>query len=265
MSVSASDKQNYFIQSVAKAFELLEAFDSESTAMSIIELEKKTAMNKATVRRYVLTLVDLGYLASTDNKKFKIGPKALDLGAKYLGSFSLQELSLPLLNSLSNEIEESTSIAILDKSEIQYIVRVNPSQRYLDFNIKVGSRLPYYATSLGKALVAWLPENVRKSLWNDTEKLGFTKNTLTNYDAFEISLAEIRNNGYAFSEEELELGVLAMAVPIFDSSNNVIAAMSVSSHMLRNSKENMLNMHLEKLLDASGGLSEKIKIYNFKM
>src|SRR5699024_10903249 len=120
---------------------------------------------KATVRRFALTLVDLGYLRLHQGRFFQLTPKTLDLGAHYLESLNLPDLAHPILEKIATQVKESTNLAVLDEAEIVYVSRVNAAERIIGANLRVGSRLPYYATSLGKALVAWLPEEERRQVW----------------------------------------------------------------------------------------------------
>lgn len=250
-------KSNYFVQSVAKGFKVLRAFDSSSTYLTLGELSKKTGINKATVRRFALTLVDLGYLRLIHYNRFQLSPKVLDLGANYLESLNLPDLSLPILEEISVRLKESTNLAILDGSEIVYISRVYAA-RIVGVNLQVGSRLPYYATSLGKALVAWLPENERRQIWDSTKIEAFTENTLTTYEEFEENLEQCRLQGYTCGKGELEEGLLAIAMPLFNLKGETIAAINVSTHILRTNEETLLGLYLPTLKEGAQKLNKQI-------
>jgi IclR family transcriptional regulator, pca regulon regulatory protein len=251
-----NNNSNYFVQSVAKGFEVLRAFDSSSYTLG--ELSKKTGINKATVRRFALTLVDLGYLRLLNDNKFQLSPKVLDLGANYLESLNLPDLAFPVLEGISFRLKESTNLGILDGSDIVYISRVNAAERILGVNLQVGSRLPYYATSLGKALVAWLPENERRQIWESSNIKSYTKNTLITYEDLEENLNECRLKGYACGKEELEEGLLSIAMPLFNSKGDAIAGINISTHILRTTEDTLLDIYLPVLKEGVQKLNKQI-------
>lgn len=254
-----SRKSNYYVKSVEKGFQILNSFNKTDTVLDLTELSNKTSLNKATVRRFALTLVDLGYLLITKERKFKIGPKVLELSEKYLGTLNFPDLALPILEKLSDKTNESTNLAILDNGEVLYVARVHKAERILNVNLQVGSRLPYYATSLGKSLVAWLPENERKEIWQQNKISKMTENTFDNYSDFEKHLENSRKKGFTVSKNELEFGLQSIAVPIFDSNNNVIASMNVSTNILRVTEKTLLDIYLPELQKAGKELNEEIK------
>lgn len=241
---------SYFVNSVAKGFEVLRAFDSNSTEMSLRDLETKTGINKATVRRFALTLVDLGYLRQLPDNKFKLSPKVLDLGAHYLESLHLPDLALPVLEYIASKVKESTNMAILDGPEVVYVLRVNAAERIIGANLRVGSRLPFYATSLGKSLVAWLPEMERKKIWDSAKIEAFTEKTITTYEEFEAHLATCRSLGYSEGNDELEVGLRSIAMPVFNRKGEPIAAINISTNMMRSSEKQIAENYLPALIDG---------------
>jgi IclR family transcriptional regulator, pca regulon regulatory protein len=255
--MSGERSSNYFVNSVAKGFEVLKAFDSNSTFLSLSDLEKKTGINKATVRRFALTLADLGYLKVQDNK-FCLSPKVLDFGAHYLESLTLPDLAHRILESIASKVKESTNLAVLDESEIVYVSRVNAAKQIIGANLRVGSRLPYYATSLGKALVAWLSEEERRRIWNSSKIEAFTDNTITNFEQFEAHLKICREQGYAEGNGELEMGLRSIAVPIFSRKNEPIAAMNISTNTIRSTDEKIMLEYLPALLEGAKDLKKLI-------
>lgn len=253
-------KENYYIKSVERAFTILESFSSED--LSIMELEKITNLNKATVRRFVLTLVDLGYLVRTTDNKFKISPLSLKLGENYLNTLNFRDLASPILNDISTKLHESSNLAILDGSEALYVSRFKGAERILSANLHVGARLPFYATSLGKALVAWLPEKQLKDLWDKTTFEKFTENTIIDYQEFLAHINEFKLKGYMYTKNELEFGLQSIAAPIFDSNNNVIAALNISAQTPRVDTDTLENVYVPELLNAADTLNKQIAFYN---
>jgi IclR family pca regulon transcriptional regulator len=248
---------SYFVNSVAKGFEVLRAFDSKSSDMTLSDLERKTGINKATVRRFALTLVDLGYLRLLPDNKFQLAPKVLDLGVHFLESLNLPDLALPILESLATKVKESTNMAILDGPEVVYVLRVNAAKRIIEANLRVGSRLPFYATSLGKALVAWLPEEQRKNIWNSATIEAFTDKTITTFEDFEAHLSTCRAQGFTEGNNELEVGLRSIAMPIFNRKGQTIAAINISTNMMRSSEKHIAETLLPALLEGVKKLNQQ--------
>ncbi|MCM3729543.1 helix-turn-helix domain-containing protein [Neobacillus cucumis] len=255
-------ESNYFVNSVAKGFAVLTAFDSSNNTMSLSDLEKKTGINKATVRRFALTLVDLGYLTLTIDNKFKLRPKVLDLAAHYLESLNLPDLAHPILERISSTIKESTNVAIIDGAEIVYVLRVSAAIRIIGTNLRVGSRLPYYATSLGKALVAWLPAEERKKIWETAKVEAFTEHTITDFDKLEANFEDCRRNGYAEGNDELEVGLRSIAIPIFNKKGEPIAAINVSTNSMRTSEEKIKEVFFPLLKEGAEELNRLVNTFS---
>jgi IclR family transcriptional regulator, pca regulon regulatory protein len=256
--MSGERSSNYFVNSVAKGFEVLKAFDSSSTFLTLSDLEEKTGINKATARRFALTLVDLGYL-KVQNNKFCLSPKVLNLGAHYIESLSLPDLAHPILESIASRVKESTNLAVLDDAEIVYVSRVNAAKQIIGANLRVGSRLPYYATSLGKALVAWLPEEERRRIWNSIKIEAFTEYTITDFEQFEENLKICREQGYAEGNDELEIGLKSIAVPLLSRKNEPVAAMNISTNTIRSTEEKIKQEYLPALLEGANELNKLIR------
>jgi IclR family transcriptional regulator, pca regulon regulatory protein len=255
-------ESNYFVNSVAKGFAVLTAFDVNNNTMSLSDLEKKTEINKATVRRFALTLVDMGYLTLTEDNKYKLSPKVLDLAAHYLESLNLPDLAHPILEKISSAIKESTNLAVLDGSEIVYVLRVSAAKRIIGTNLRVGSRLPYYATSLGKALVAWLPVEERREIWQNAKIEDFTEHTITDFYKLESNFEECRRNGYAEGNDELEVGLRSIAIPIFNKKGEPIAAINVSTNSMRTSEEKIKERFLPLLISGVEEINRLMKTFS---
>ena len=251
---------DYFVHSVAKGFEVLQAFDSSSISLSLRELSERTGINKATVRRFALTLVDLGYLKIIQDKRFQLSPKILDFALHFLQSLNLPDLTQPILETMSATVQEATNLAILDGHEIVYVSRVNAANRIVGANLSVGSRLPYYATSLGKALVAWLPENERREIWESTTIEAFTPQTITAFDTFEEDLAKSRMRGYTIGDEELEQGLCSISMPIINHQGATIAAINISTQVIRTDKKKLLEIYLPVLQEGVKKINQQTGI-----
>jgi IclR family pca regulon transcriptional regulator len=251
-------REDYFIQSVERAFAVLLAVGRQPGPATLASLEQATGLNKATVRRFLLTLADLGYVDRLPHNRFRMTPKVLDLAGGFLESLNLPDIAQPVLEHVSHEIGESSNMAVLDGSEVVYVVRVNAAERLLATNLRVGSRLPYYATSLGKALVAWRPAEERHSIWANANVRAFTSRTITREPVMERQLANCREKGYAVADGELEIGLRSLAVPIRNWSGQVVAAINISTHSLRTPLSTLTGAYLDVLRAAAQQISTQV-------
>jgi IclR family pca regulon transcriptional regulator len=207
-----SESSGSHVQSLARGLAVIRAFDAEHPRMTLTELAARTDLTRATARRFLLTLADLGYVV-TDGKLFSLTPRVLELGFSYLSGLSLPEIAQPHLEALSRELGESTSAAVLDRSaldgdSIVYVARV-PTRRIMNVAITIGTRFPARVTSMGRVLLAAQPE----SSWGDLRTV----------------LAPVRAQGWAIVDQELEHGLRSIAAPLHSADGTVVAAINVSS------------------------------------
>ncbi|MEN2283412.1 IclR family transcriptional regulator C-terminal domain-containing protein [Algoriphagus sp. SE2] len=234
-----------FVQSLEKGLNVLQAFDSEDVEMTLTEVAKKVDITRANARRILLTLQHLGFVNCRSGKMFSLAPKVLSLGYSYLSSLPFRKLALPYMQELTKELNESCSMSVLDEMDIVYVARVQ-TKRIMTISLAVGTRLPAISTSMGKVLIAGLnPEEVEKKL-AQVEFESYTPKSLSRID-FINQLQEIRSQGWAISDEELEVGVRSLAVPVHDKNNKVIAALNISGHASRVSVKNMKKSYLPAL------------------
>lgn len=217
---------NGFVQSLARGLAVIGAFDAERPAMSLSEVARQTQLTRATARRFLLTLESLGYVRS-DGRRFELTPKVLSLGYSYLSALSLPQLAQPHLRSLSDELGESTSMSVLDGAEIVYVARV-ATQRIMSVSISLGTRFPAYATSMGRVLLAALPPEELAELLERAQPRSLTPLTLTDHTQLRAQIAAVRRAGHAVVDQELELGLRSVAVPVTDGTGAVVAAINVS-------------------------------------
>lgn len=223
----------------------------------MVDLERETGLNKATLRRFALTLADLGYLVRLPRNMFRLSPQILNLADAFLDALNLPDIAQPVLERASKVVKESTNMAILDGGDAVYVVRVNAAERLLALNLRVGSRLPYYATSLGKALVAWLPPDDRRQLWHETKVRSYTTRTLATERQLEQCLSRVRSQGYATADGELEIGLRSLAVPVMDWRGRVVAAVNISTRV-ETPMDVLTGEYLEVLRGAAREISEQI-------
>ena len=210
---------------LAKGLSVIETFAAERPRQSISNVAAASGLDRATARRCLLTLWNLGY-AEYDGKYFTLTPRVLRLGTACLATMPLPQLVQPHLDELSEEIGESSSVSILDGGEIVYVARA-AQRKVMSISLMPGSRLPAYCTSMGRVLLAALPESEARTRLTSKALSKRTDYTLTDTDAIMIELAHIRKNGWAAIDQEVEIGLRSIAVPLTTSRAKVIAALNV--------------------------------------
>ena len=217
-----------FVQSLERGLAVIRAFDTEHPELTLSDVARATGLTRAAARRFLLTLVDLGYIRS-DGRMFALRPRILELGYAYLSSAGLPEVAQPHMEALVAQVHESSSLCVLDADEIVYVARV-PTRRIMTVAINVGTRFPAYAASMGRVLLAgqsaeWLTEYFRR-----TDLGPITPRTITDPKKLRTTLQRVASQGYAMVDQELELGLRSIAVPVHDTNGTVIAALNVSTH-----------------------------------
>jgi IclR family transcriptional regulator, pca regulon regulatory protein len=234
MSDRVSTAGSTHSQSLERGLAILSAFRSGRPLLGVSELGREIGLGRSTAHRYVATLAMLGYLQQdATTKKYRLGPRVLDLGFSAINSMELREVAAPHLRRLSDETGYTVNMAILDGLDIVYVERCRSTragQREIDLNLHVGSRLPAYCTSLGKVLLAFLPEGERQTA---TEGIEFTRrgpNTIVTRAAFTAELKRVRAQGFAINNEELAYGLRSIAAPILDHGGHAAGAINLAVH-----------------------------------
>lgn len=237
---------------LAKGLAAIEAFTAERPRQSISDVAKASSLDRATARRCLLTLAHLGY-ADYDGKFFTLKPRVLRLGTACLATMPLPQLVQPLLDRSSNRLGESLSVSILDGSEIVYIARA-AQKKVMSIALMPGSRLPAYCTSMGRVLLAALPENDIADLLNVTARPKRTPHTLTDQDAILEELAKVRGAGFALIDQEVELGLRSIAAPLVNIRGAVVASVNVGVAATQVAVKDLVPLYLETLLDVQAEL-----------
>jgi IclR family pca regulon transcriptional regulator len=231
-------------QSLERGLAILSAFDSERPLIGVSELSRELSLSRSTAHRYIATLAQLGYLQQDpDSKRYRLGPKVLDLGFSAINSMDVREISAPHLRRLSDETGHTVNLAILDGIDVVYIERcrtAQPGQREIDLNLHVGARLPAYCTAMGKAILAFVSEDRREELIARIDFVVRGPNTITDADAFRVELARIRAAGIAVNDEELAYGLRSIAAPIHAHSGEVLAALNLAIHRTMGSMDELI-------------------------
>jgi IclR family pca regulon transcriptional regulator len=222
-----------FVQSLERGLLVIRAFDAEHRELGLSEVARIAGLTRAAARRFLLTLVKLGYM-TVSGGRFSLSPRVLELGYAYLSSLTLPEVAQPHMEALVASVNESSSISVLDDTEIVYVARV-PTRRIMSITLSVGTRLPAYATSMGRVLLAALPDAELEARLARIEVRPLSARTIGDVAALREVLARVRRQGWATVDQELEEGLRSLAVPIHDASGAVVAALNVSVHATRGS------------------------------
>ncbi|WP_272889176.1 IclR family transcriptional regulator domain-containing protein [Stutzerimonas stutzeri] len=246
-----------FMTSLARGLAVIHAFQERKRHLTIAQISHRTEIPRAAVRRCLHTLIKLGY-ATTDGRTYSLLPKVLTLGHAYLSSTPLAVTAQPILDRLSDELHEACSMATLEGDEVLYVARSATPQRLISVDLSVGSRLPAYCTSMGRILLAALDDAALTEYLEHANLQVKTSRTLHTPEAIRASVEEIRQKGWVIIDQELEVGLRSLAVPLKDSAGQVLAALNVGTHASRVTKQELESRFLPVLLEASRELSTRL-------
>jgi IclR family pca regulon transcriptional regulator len=246
------DERNHIL-GLEKGLAVIECFDDNRQKLTISDAAKAVGLSRAAARRCLLTLNYLGY-TDYDGKFFSLTPRTMRLGYAYLASTTIPQILQTYLENLCEEVSEACSAAILDGNEFVYVARA-AVKRILAANVNVGKRLPIFCTSLGRVLLSGLDGDHAQKLLESIPRPAFTNYTKTDIEQIKMELVKVRADGYCLVEEELQLGLSSIAVPVFNSTGRMVAAMCISSQPARKSSQQMLEEFLPKLLRTQKLLS----------
>lgn len=237
-----------FVQSLQRGLAVIRAFDARPE-MTLSEVARETSLPRAAARRFLLTLVDLGYVR-VDDRRFRLTPRVLELGHAYFSSLTLPELALPYMRELVDEVRESCTLAVLDEHDIVYVATV-PANRIMSVTVNVGARDPAFATSLGRVLLAGQPDDWLERYLDEADLTPATGRTLATRDELAAELERVRSQGWAMVDQELEDGLRALAAPIHDHAGKVSAAVNVATNSSRWTLEDVRRELLPRLLETA--------------
>jgi IclR family pca regulon transcriptional regulator len=252
--VVAEKKQ--YLQSLERGMAVIQVFSRDHPALTLSEVARLTGTTRATARRILLTLEKLGHVRS-DGRLFSLTPRVLSLGWAYLSSLNLWEIAQPLMEDLVQKTKESCSAATLDLPDIVYVARV-PTRRIMTIALGVGTRLPAHATSMGRVLLAGLPDAELERFLAETEFEGFTDRTVTHPGVLHGVVEEVRRQGWALNDQELEIGLRSIAAPIKGTEGRTIAALNVSAAAPRVTIEELEQRFLPALLETADLISKSL-------
>lgn len=247
----------YLNNSTIRTFAVLEMIAKAGYPMSLGDITTATSLDKTTTRRFLITLCDLGYVERTEEGKYRITSRILDLSSTYLRTASLPEQSLPYLEEFCEKTQTSASLGILDGTEVVYVAHVSV-KKALSIGARIGSRLPAHATAVGKVLLSHLSDKDVREIYKEEQLPTFTSRTTQSVTFLRGALQEIRRQGWAVSEEELEEGVRAASCPILDVDGQLISGINVSTRTENIDKTKFYTEIVPELLKTANQITVNI-------
>jgi IclR family transcriptional regulator, pca regulon regulatory protein len=256
-ATAAPPRNSDFVQSLDRGLAVIRSFGPDRERLSLSEVAQETKLTRAAARRFLLTLVKLGYVRH-DGREFSLRPRVLELGYAYLSGLALPDVAAPHLEELVARLHESSSISVLDGHHVVYVARV-PTKRIMTVAISVGTRFPAYATSMGRVLLAALsPEELDRYLAEATLE-PLTARTVTDAGQLRTIIGEVAAQGYAIVDQELEEGLRAVAAPIRGSADVGTAAINISAHASRVSIAALRSEILPALLETAAQIEADLQ------
>jgi len=249
-------ERKQLLQSLERGMAVIQIFSRERPALTLSDVARLTGTTRATARRILLTLEQLGHVRS-DGRLFSLTPRVLSLGWAYLSSLNLGEVAQPLMEELVEQTKESCSAATLDLPDVVYVARV-PTRRIMTIALGVGSRLPAHATSMGRVLLAGLPEPELERYLREFPRETFTEFTIVDAGRLREKVAKAREQGFALVDQELEIGLRSISAPIRDRNGATIAALNTSAAAPRASIRDCLDRFLPALLSTAETISRNL-------
>jgi IclR family transcriptional regulator, pca regulon regulatory protein len=245
-----------FVQSLDRGLAVIRAFDAQHPRLNLSEVARATGLTRAAARRFLLTLVKLGYVRM-EGREFSLRPRVLELGYSYLSGLTLPEVAQPHLESLVAQVDESSSISVLDGDDVVYVARVH-TKRIMTVLITVGTRFPAYATSMGRVLLAALPDHELDDYLARADLTSLTTRTVTDAGALRARLDRVRRAGYALVDQELEEGLRSAAAPVCNRAGTVVAAVNLSVSASRTSLRQLEEQFVPPLLETAAQISRDL-------
>lgn len=242
-----------FIESLARGLDVIRAFGATGAPASLSDLAQAARLTRPTTRRILITLSELGYVRSADGA-FRLTPRVLELGLAYVSSSDVWSAARPHLERLSEATGESCSMAQLDGGDIVYVARV-AVPKIVTLSVGIGTRFPASVTSLGKVLLAALPDRERDAVLDEPSRSGVRPAVEPTRAALLEELSAVRSRGWALTDQALAPAVRSIAAPVVDADGRVSAAVNVNAHAMETPLEVLVGQHLPHLLQAAESIS----------
>lgn len=246
-----------YVQSFARGLDVIRSFSTQAPQQTLTQVAANSGLTRAGARRILLTLQTLGYVEN-DDRLFRLTARILDLGFAYLSSMPIWNLAEPVMEELVEQVKESCSAAVLDRTDIVYVMRV-PTHKIMRNSLGVGSRLPAYCTSLGRVLLANLPEDELVKRLEASDRRPLTRHTVTGIDSLLAKVHQVRKQGWCLVNQELEEGLISLAAPITNRAGRTIAALNISGQANRTNAKTAQEKLLPALLDSARAISQMLR------
>jgi IclR family pca regulon transcriptional regulator len=256
MTMSSESRSVEFVQSLERGLAVIRSFSRERPALTLSEIADLTGLTRAAARRFLITLRDLGYVGS-DGRLFSLRPRILELGYSYLSSLPVWEVAKPHLEELADKVRETTSASVLDGTDIVFVARVE-TKRIMALTLGVGSRLPAWATAMGRVLLADLAPAQLDDYFTKVRLEALSARTVTDEAELRGIIEQARIQGWTLVDQEVEEGVRSLAVPIRTPDGRAAAALTVCSHAFRVSAERILDEFLPLVLETSKRITDEV-------
>lgn len=255
--MAAEEHAPEIMQAVQRSFAIIRAFGEQRRSLTQSQVAEACGLSRATTRRFLMSLEALGYVRR-DGGFYSLQPRVLDLGYAYLSSMTLWDVARTHMQDLVEQVQESSSAAILDGTDIIFTVRV-PTRRIMSVQVEIGTRFPAHATSVGRVLLAYASPETRDDYFRQIALRRLTPRTVTSGEELRTILKQVAEQGWCLLDEELEVGVRSLAVPIHDADGQVIASMNVCAHAARVSTARMRDEFLPLLIRAAAAVDADLR------
>jgi IclR family pca regulon transcriptional regulator len=245
-----------FVQSLERGLSVIRAFDGEHQELTLSEVAVRTGLTRAAARRFLLTLEAAGY-ARLNDRRFQLTPRVMELGHAYLSSLTIPEIAMPHLERLAAEVGAASSVSVLDGKDIVYVARAT-TRRIMSVNINVGTRFPAVSTAMGRAMLACLPPNELDEFLKDVKFTAFTDKTITDVGELRTELDRVRKLGYCLLDQELEIGLRALAVALRDRSGHPLAALNISIPGAVGTVKQIISAHIGPLSEHARAIENDV-------
>lgn len=232
-----------FVTALASGLEVIRTFDQEHPRMTLSEVATRTGMNRAKARRFLLTLHAMGYVRK-QQRYFELTPRVLQLGYAFLSANNYQSVIQQYLEEITDETGESSSLAVLEGSDVVYVARSAAKHRLMTITLSVGTRLPAAYTSMGRTLLAQLSDTDLELFLSTVELQPYTDKAITNIDKLRDQILSARQQGYAISDQELDPGLRSIAAPVYDAKKHLLGAINISTNAARVDLNTLVNVYL---------------------
>jgi IclR family pca regulon transcriptional regulator len=254
--MSSGEPDREYVQSLGRGLAVLQSFNAERPTMTLADTARATGLTRATVRRLLHTLETLGYVTS-DGRGFELTPRVLDLGFAYVSSLQLPDIAQPFMEELSDTVHESVSASVLDGDQIVYVARVN-TQRIMGISLAIGSRLPAAWTSMGRVMLAALPDTDLDKFLDGLATRGPAPGSINDLSELRAAILAVRTQGYALLDQELEEGIRSVAAPLRDRRGRTLAAINVGTHAARVTLKELRAVILPALLATARNIEAQL-------